>query len=329
MSLPAVLQGPFSLPILAAPMFIASGPQLVKAQCQAGVIGSFPALNARPISLLDEWLHEIREANDAFAAANPDAVVAPFAVNQIVHRTNERLEEDLELIVKHKVPIVITSLGAREEVNEAVHSYGGIVLHDVIHNQFAHKAIAKGADGLIAVAAGAGGHAGTQSPFALVQEIRAWFDGPLILSGAIAHGRSILAALAAGADMAYVGSAFLSTTEANITDEYRQMILDSHASDVVYSNYFTGIHGNYLRGSIAAAGHDPDALPVSDPTAMSFRSNGSSDAKAWRDIWGSGQGIGVLNEQLSARQLVDQLSTQYQEAITELPGRIAAPATVQ
>lgn len=329
LSLPTVLQGPFSVPVLAAPMFLASGPDLVKAQCQAGIIGSFPALNARPASLLDEWLTDIAESNAQYAIANPEATVAPFAVNQIVHRSNDRLEQDMETIVKHKVPIVITSLGAREEVNDAVHSYGGIVLHDVIHDRFARKAIEKGADGLIAVAAGAGGHAGTQSPFALVQEIRQWFDGPLMLSGAIAHGRSILAALAAGADMAYVGSAFLSTTEANITSDYRDMVLDSTASDVVYSNYFTGIHGNYLRGSIAAAGHDPNALPESDPSAMSFRGNGKSEARAWRDIWGAGQGIGALTEQLTAQQLVGQLAEQYQAAISELSQRVTSPAAVR
>ncbi len=250
MSLPSALQGPFTLPVLAAPMFIASGPELVKAQCQAGIIGSFPSLNARPAALLDDWLTDLNESNAKYADANPEATVAPFAVNLIVHRSNDRLAQDLATIVKHRVPIVITSLGAREEVNDAVHSYGGIVLHDVIHDRFARKAIEKGADGLIAVAAGAGGHAGTQSPFALVQEIRQWFDGPLILSGAITHGRSILAALAAGADMAYVGSAFLATQEANISFEYREMVLESTASDVVYSNYFTGIHGNYLRGEL-------------------------------------------------------------------------------
>ena len=329
LSLPTVLQGSFSVPVLAAPMFIASGPDLVKAQCQAGIIGSLPALNARPASLLDEWLTDIAESNAHYALANPEATVAPFAVNQIVHRSNDRLEQDMETIVKHKVPIVITSLGAREEVNDAVHSYGGIVLHDVIHNRFARKAIEKGADGLIAVAAGAGGHAGSQSPFALVQEIRQWFDGPVILSGAIAHGRSILAALAAGADMAYVGSAFLTTTEAQISAEYREMVLESTASDVVYSNYFTGIHGNYLRGSIVAAGHDPDALPESDPSTMSFRDSSKSDAKAWRDIWGAGQGIGALTEQLTTQQLVDELAEQYQAALTELNERTTSPAAVQ
>lgn len=328
MSLPSALQGPFTLPVLAAPMFIASGPELVKAQCQAGIIGSFPSLNARPAALLDDWLTDLNESNAKYADANPEATVAPFAVNLIVHRSNDRLAQDLATIVKHRVPIVITSLGAREEVNDAVHSYGGIVLHDVIHDRFARKAIEKGADGLIAVAAGAGGHAGTQSPFALVQEIRQWFDGPLILSGAIAHGRSILAALAAGADMAYVGSAFLATQEANISFEYREMVLESTASDVVYSNYFTGIHGNYLRGSIEAAGLDPENLPNADPSAMSFRSRGSHEVKAWRDIWGSGQGIGVLDEPLTTRQLIQQLARQYQEAISRLNG-LTTPAPVQ
>lgn len=322
MSLPKVLQGSFSLPILAAPMFLASGPELVTAQCQAGIIGSFPALNARPAAVLDEWLHEIAESNATYAAQHPDATVAPFAVNQIVHRSNDRLESDMEVIVKHRVPIVITSLGAREEVNQAVHSYGGIVLHDVIHNRFARKAIEKGADGLIAVAAGAGGHAGSQSPFALVQEIREWFNGPLMLSGAIAHGRSILAALAAGADMAYVGSAFLSTKEANISDAYRQMVLESSASDILYSNFFTGIHGNYLRGSITAAGYDPDALPESDPSAMSFRDNGTSGAKAWRDIWGSGQGIGPLKHAVSTQQLVARFAEEYRQALDSLDHRL-------
>jgi len=328
LSLPSALQGPFTLPVLAAPMFIASGPELVKAQCQAGIIGSFPSLNARPAALLDDWLTDLNESNAKYADANPEATVAPFAVNLIVHRSNDRLAQDLATIVKHRVPIVITSLGAREEVNDAVHSYGGIVLHDVIHDRFARKAIEKGADGLIAVAAGAGGHAGTQSPFALVQEIRQWFDGPLILSGAIAHGRSILAALAAGADMAYVGSAFLATQEANISFEYREMVLESTASDVVYSNYFTGIHGNYLRGSIEAAGLDPENLPNADPSAMSFRSRGSHEVKAWRDIWGSGQGIGVLDEPLTTRQLIQQLARQYQEAISRLNGW-TTPAPVQ
>lgn len=322
MALPPVLSVPLSVPVVASPMFIASGPDLVVAQCTSGVIGSFPALNARPASLLGEWLDEIRERCDAYRAEHPDAIVAPFAVNQIVHRSNDRLEQDMATIVEHQVPIVITSLGARPEINDAVHSYGGIVLHDIINNTFAHKAIEKGADGLIAVAAGAGGHAGTLSPFALVQEIRSWFDGPLLLSGAIAHGRSVLAAQAAGADFAYVGSAFLSTREANVVDDYRRMIIDSAASDIVYSNLFTGVHGNYLRGSIEAAGMDPDNLPTSDPSAMSF-GTGGDDAKAWRDIWGSGQGIGVIDKATSVEDLVARLRTEYLDAREELTARWA------
>ncbi len=318
MGLPPVLAQRLSLPVVASPLFLCSGPELVKAECQAGVIGSFPALNARPSSLLSDWLHEIKESNDAYALANPDAIVAPFAVNQIVHRSNDRLEHDMNVIVEHKVPIVITSLGARPEINDAVHSYGGIVLHDIINNEFAHKAIDKGADGIIAVAAGAGGHAGTQSPFALVREIREWFDGPLLLSGAIAHGRSVLAALAAGADFAYVGSAFLSTDEANAVPEYKQMIVDSSASQIVYSNLFTGVHGNYLRGSIVAQGLDPDNLPESDASAMNFGSGGNTDAKAWKDIWGAGQGVGSIKERLTVAQLVQQLKTQYVEASQDL-----------
>ncbi len=320
MSLPEVLRSPLSLPLVASPMFIASGPALVTAQCQAGVIGSFPALNARPATLLDDWLHEIAENNATFAAQNPDAVVAPFAVNQIVHKSNDRLEADMDLVVKHEVPIVITSLGARPEINEAVHSYGGIVLHDVINDRFAHKAIEKGADGLIAVAAGAGGHAGTQSPLALLQEIRAWFDGPLLLSGAIAHGRSILAALAAGADFAYVGSAFLATHEANVVEGYKQMIVDSGAGDIVYSNLFTGVHGNYLRGSIEAAGLDPAALPTSDPSAMSF---GTDDSKAWRDIWGSGQGVGAVDEIRTVADLVARFRAEFDSAKADLDAKLA------
>lgn len=322
MALPPVLSGPLSVPVVASPMFIASGPDLVVAQCTSGVIGSFPALNARPASLLGDWLDEITERCNAYRKANPDAAVAPFAVNQIVHRSNDRLEADMATLVEHRVPIVITSLGARPEINDAVHSYGGIVLHDVINNTFAHKAIEKGADGLIAVAAGAGGHAGTLSPFALIREIRSWFDGPLLLSGAIAHGRSVLAAQAAGADFAYVGSAFLATREANVADNYRQMIVDSGASDIVYSNLFTGVHGNYLRGSIEAAGMDPDNLPTSDPSAMSF-GTGGGDAKAWRDIWGSGQGIGVIEATTTARELVDRLRTEYLTAREELTARWA------
>ncbi|GCA97996.1 nitronate monooxygenase family protein [Mycolicibacterium sp. NCC-Tsukiji] len=322
MGLPPVLAQRLSLPVVASPLFLCSGPELVKAECQAGVIGSFPALNARPSSLLSDWLDEIEESNAAYALANPDAIVAPFAVNQIVHRSNDRLEHDMSVIVEHKVPIVITSLGARPEINDAVHSYGGIVLHDIINNEFAHKAIDKGADGIIAVAAGAGGHAGTQSPFALVREIREWFDGPLLLSGAIAHGRSILAALAAGADFAYVGSAFLSTDEANAVPEYKQMIVDSTASQIVYSNLFTGVHGNYLRGSIVAQGLDPDNLPESDASAMNFGSGGNTDAKAWKDIWCAGQGVGSIKERLTVAQLVETLKTQYVEARQDLLSRV-------
>jgi nitronate monooxygenase len=321
MGLPPVLAQRLSLPVVASPLFLCSGPDLVKAECQAGVIGSFPALNARPSSLLGDWLDEIEESNNAYALANPDAIVAPFAVNQIVHRSNDRLEHDMSVIVEHKVPIVITSLGARPEINDAVHSYGGIVLHDIINNEFAHKAIDKGADGIIAVGAGAGGHAGTQSPFALVREIREWFDGPLLLSGAIAHGRSVLAALAAGADFAYVGSAFLSTDEANAVPEYKQMIVDSTASEIVYSNLFTGVHGNYLRGSIVAQGLDPDNLPESDASAMNFGSGGNTDAKAWKDIWGAGQGVGSIKERLTVAQLVETLKTQYVEARQDLLNR--------
>lgn len=314
MALPEILTQPLSLPVVASPMFIASGPELVIAQCQAGVIGSFPALNARPASELTRWLDQIDGALATYRAEHPDRPVGPYAVNQIVHRSNDRLEADMEVVVAHQVPIVITSLGARTDINDAVHSYGGIVLHDVINDTFARKAIDKGADGLIAVAAGAGGHAGTQSPFALVREIRTWFDGPLLLSGAIAHGSSILAAQAAGADFAYVGSAFLATTEANNQPAYKQMVADSAASDIVYSNLFTGVHGNYLRGSIAAAGLDPDDLAVSDPSAMSFGSSDNTDAKAWKDIWGAGQGIGAIRDVQSVAALVAQLKAEYDQA---------------
>ncbi|MBM7815875.1 nitronate monooxygenase [Brevibacterium paucivorans] len=324
-NLPEVLRTPLAAPIISSPMFIASGPDLVKAQCQSGIIGSFPTLNARPQELLDEWLTDIEESNAQYAEANPDSPVGPLAVNLIVHRTNNRLEHDLGVVVDHKVPVVITSLGAREDVIQAVHSYGGIVLHDVINNRFAHKAVEKGADGLIAVAAGAGGHAGALSPFALVREIREWFDGPLALSGAIAHGHSILAALAAGADFAYVGSAFLSTPEANVVDGYRNMIVDSSADDIVYSNLFTGVHGNYLRGSIEAAGLDPDNLPVSDPTAMSFESTASGEQakpKAWKEIWGSGQGIGHISASKPARELVADLVREFQAAQDDLRNKL-------
>jgi len=314
-SLPEILRHPMALPVVASPLFIVSGPELVIAQSTAGVIGSFPSLNARPAALLDDWLHRITEETLAFAVQNPDKPVAPFAVNQIVHKSNDRLDADVQMCIDHQVPIVITSLGARPEINDAIHSYGGIVLHDVISDRFARKAIEKGADGLIAVAAGAGGHAGTTSPFALLREIRQWFDGPLLASGSIAHGASILAAQVAGADLAYVGSAFMSTHEANNDEAYKQMIVDSASGDIVYSNLFTGIHGNYLRGSITAAGLDPDDLAVSDPSAMDFGSGGSEDAKAWRDIWGSGQGVGSVDRRQSVAELVQQLRAQYDEAL--------------
>jgi nitronate monooxygenase len=317
MTLPAILNGRLSVPAIASPLFIVSNPDLALAQCKAGVVGSFPALNARPEALLDDWLHRMREELSAYDAAHPERPSAPFAVNQIVHRSNARLEHDLELCVRHKVPIVITSLGAREEVNQAVHSYGGIVLHDVIDNRFARKAIEKGADGLVAVAAGAGGHAGTLSPFALIQEIREWWSGPLVLSGAIATGRAILAAQAMGADLAYVGSAFIATTEANAPAAYKQMIVEANAADIIYSSLFTGVHGNYLKPSVVAAGLDPDNLPESDPSKMDFGS-GSSKAKAWRDVWGSGQGIGAVKGIVGAADLVARLQAEYRAARDEL-----------
>ncbi|CAG9184801.1 NAD(P)H-dependent flavin oxidoreductase [Cupriavidus pinatubonensis] len=308
MSLPAQLKNRLSLPAVCSPLFIISNPDLVIAQCKAGVVGSFPALNARPAPKLEEWLDRITTELAEHDAKHPDRPSAPFAVNQIVHKSNDRLEHDLELCVRYKVPIVITSLGARTEVNEAVHSYGGIVLHDVINNTFARKAIEKGADGLVAVAAGAGGHAGTLSPFALLHEIREWFDGPLLLSGAIASGDAILAAQAAGADLAYIGSAFIATQEANAQDAYKQMIVDSSANDIVYSNLFTGVHGNYLRGSIERAGLDPQALPESDPSKMNF---GSASAKAWKDIWGAGQGVGAIKRVVPAAELVRRFTEEY------------------
>lgn len=311
MALPSILKDRLSLPLIGSPMFIISNPELVIAQCKAGIVGSFPALNARPAEVLEDWLKKITEELDAYNQANPDSPAAPFAVNQIVHRSNDRLQHDLELCVKYKVPIIITSLGARPEVNDAVHSYGGITLHDVINNRFAKKAIEKGADGLIAVAAGAGGHAGSISPFALIQEIRAWFDGPLILSGSIATGDAILAAQALGADLAYAGSAFIATEEANAEQAYKQMILDSTADDVIYTNLFTGVHGNYLKPSIKRAGLDPDNLPSSDPSKMNF---GSDRSKAWKDIWGCGQGIGVIDAVLPAAELIDRFKREYVEA---------------
>jgi len=307
LALPPILQN-LPLPIIGSPLFIISNPKLVIEQCKAGVVGSMPALNARPAELLDEWLNEITTELAAYNRANPDKPAAPFAINQIVHKSNERLEHDMQVCAKYKVPIIITSLGAREDVNNAVHAWGGIVLHDIINNKFAHKAIEKGADGLIAVAAGAGGHAGVKSPFALIQEIREWFDGPVALSGSIATGDAVLAAKACGADFAYIGSAFIATDEARASDAYKQMIVDSNSDDIVYSNLFTGVHGNYLRGSIVAAGMDPDKLPESDPSAMNF---GGSGAKAWKEIWGSGQGIGAVREVLPTAQLVARLKREY------------------
>jgi len=313
MALPAILKDKLRLPVVGAPLFIVSHPALTLAQCKAGVIGAFPALNARPESQLDEWLAEITEGLAAHDAKHPDRPAAPFAVNQIVHRSNRRLEHDLAMCVKYKVPVVISSLGAVPEVNAAIHSYGGIVLHDVINNRHANSAIRKGADGLIAVAAGAGGHAGTLSPFALVQEIREWFDGPLLLSGAIATGGAILAAEAMGADMAYIGSPFIATTEARASDAYKQTIVDSNAADIVYSNYFTGIHGNYLKPSIAAAGMDPDHLPEADPSKMDFE-KATTGAKAWKDIWGCGQGIGAVKAVEPVEALVARLAREYTAA---------------
>jgi nitronate monooxygenase len=323
MALPPILRDRLRLPVIASPLFIISNPDLVIAQCKAGVVGSFPALNARPISQLDEWLARITEELAAYDRANPDAPSAPFAVNQIVHKSNNRLEEDIAMCVKHKVPVVITSLGAREDLNGAIHSYGGITLHDVINDKHAHKAIEKGADGLIPVAAGAGGHAGTLSPFALVQEIRAWFDGPVALSGSIASGRSILAAQAMGADLAYIGSAFIATKEANAPQGYKDTIVEARANDIVYSNLFTGVHGNYLRQSIVRAGLDPENLPVSDPSAMNFGSGGNQEAKAWRDIWGSGQGVGAIDAVLSAGELIAKFAEQYEDAKAELAAKTA------
>jgi nitronate monooxygenase len=318
MPLPAPLAS-LRLPVIASPMFIVSGPDLVIAQCKAGIVGSFPALNARPASQLDEWLHRITEELAAHDRANPERPAAPFAVNQIVHRSNDRLDADMATCEKWRVPLLITSLGAREEVNAAAHGWGGIVLHDVIDDGFARKAIEKGADGLVPVAAGAGGHAGALSPFALMQEIRAWFDGPVALSGAIAHGRSILAAQAMGADFAYIGSPWIATLEANAPDAYKQAIVSGRAADIVYTNLFTGVHGNYLRPSIRAAGLDPDNLPVSDPSKMNFGSD--LGAKAWKDIWGSGQGIGAVETVESVAERVERLAGQYAAAKAEIAAR--------
>ena len=310
MPLPAVLRN-LPLPIIGAPLFIVSTPKLVIEQCKAGVVGSMPALNARPAEQLDEWLAEITEALAAHDKAHPESPAAPFAINQIVHKSNDRLEHDLQMCAKYKVPIVITSLGARVDLNQAVHGWGGVVLHDIIDNTFAHKAIDKGADGLIAVAAGAGGHAGVKSPFALIQEIRQWFDGPVALSGAIASGGAVLAAQAMGADFGYIGSAFIATDEARAADGYKQMIVQSSSDDIVYSNLFTGVHGNYLKGSIRNAGLDPDNLALSDPSKMNF---GGASSKAWKDIWGCGQGIGAVDKVVPTRELVARLRREYATA---------------
>ncbi|WP_114519854.1 nitronate monooxygenase family protein [Altererythrobacter sp. ZODW24] len=321
MSLPAPFDN-LRLPIIGSPLFIVSGPELVIAQCKAGIIGSFPALNARPSGVLDEWLNRITEELAAHDRDHPERPSAPFAVNQIVHRSNNRLEEDMEVCAKWKVPMVITSLGAREEIFKAVSDWGGITLHDVINDKFARKAIDKGATGLIPVAAGAGGHAGTLSPFALMQEIRTWFDGLVALSGSISHGRSVLAAQAMGADFGYIGSPWIATKEANADQAYKDSIVDSQASDIVYSNLFTGVHGNYLRSSIESAGLDPENLPESDPSKMNFGSGGNSEAKAWKDIWGSGQGIGMVDAVDSVADRVDRLEREYLAAKEELAAKM-------
>ena len=314
MSLPVVLKEKLRLPVVGAPLFIVSNPDLVISQCKSGIVGSFPALNARPEMELDRWLDRITTELGEHDANNPHKPSAPYAVNQIVHKSNNRLEHDVEMCVKWKVPIVITSLGAREDVNEAIHSYGGIVLHDVINNKFAKKAVQKGADGIIAVAAGAGGHAGALSPFALVQEIREWFDGPLLLSGSISNGDAILASVASGADLAYIGTPFIATVEANAVQAYKQAIVDGTSDDIVLSNLFTGVHGNYLKPSVVSAGLDPDNLPESDPSKMNFSSSGDSLSKAWKDIWGSGQGINAIKSIVSTKKLVARLDDEYRAA---------------
>ena len=318
MSMPALFKNRLSIPAIGSPLFIVSGPDLVIAQCKAGIVGSFPALNARPAALLDEWLHRIKEELAAHDKAHPDRLSAPFAVNQIVHKSNNRLDQDMAVCEKHKVPMVITSLGAREELNQAVHAWGGITFHDVINQKFAHKAVEKGADGLVLVAAGAGGHAGAISPFAFVAETRQWFDGPIALSGAIGNGGAIRAARVLGADFAYIGSAFIATQEANAPENYKEMIASSTAEDIVYSNLFTGVHGNYLKPSIIAAGMDPENLPVSDPSKMNFGTDASGERnkpKAWKEIWGSGQGIGSVDKVQPVSELVARLKKEYEAAI--------------
>ncbi len=318
---PAELTAKLRIPVIGSPMFIVSGPELVIAQCKAGIVGSFPALNARPQSLLDEWLDRITTELAEHDAKHPEAPAAPFAVNQIVHKTNDRLEGDMELCVKYKAPLIITSLGARTEINDAAHSYGGIVMHDVINRRFSEKALEKGADGLIAVSAGAGGHAGQLSPMAFVQEIRSFFDGPVALSGAIANGGAVLAAQAMGADFAYIGSAFIATDEANALDGYKDGIVQYGAEDIVYTNLFTGVHGNYLAPSVRNAGLDPENLPESDPSKMSFGSGGSSKSKAWKDIWGCGQGIGAVDRRQSVEEYVARLEAEYNAAFDRVLDR--------
>lgn len=321
MTMPSPLFDNLRLPVIGAPLFLASGPELVIAQCKAGIVGSFPALNARPQPMLDEWLHQITEELAAWNRANPERLAAPYAVNQIVHKSNDRLDADIATCAKWQVPITITSLGAREDLNQAVHGWGGITLHDVIDDRFARKAVEKGADGLIPVASGAGGHAGRLSPLAFMQELRQWFDGPIALSGAIACGRSILAAQAMGADFAYIGTPWIATHEAKATDGYKNGIVEGKAADIVYSNLFTGVHGNYLRGSIVAAGLDPDNLPEGDLKTMNFGSGGNTEAKAWRDIWGSGQGIGAVEAIESVADRVTRLESEYKVAIAELDAK--------
>ena len=323
MALPPVLSERLRLPVIASPLFIISGPELVIAQCKAGIVGAFPALNARPASQLDEWLHQITEELAAWDRAHPDQPAAPFAVNHIVHKTSDRLDHDVAATTKWKVPVIITSLGAREDLNREVRAYGGVTLHDVVDDRFARKAVEKGALGLIPVAAGAGGHAGTLSPFALIQELRQWFDGPIALSGAIASGASILGAQAMGADLAYVGSAFIATQEANAQDGYKQMIVESRAADITYSNLFTGVHGNYLTPSIVRAGLDPANLPQSDASKMNFGSGGNTEAKAWRDIWGAGQGVGAVKGVPTVAELVGRLFQEYEAAKTALEAKTA------
>lgn len=315
-----VLEGKLRIPVIGAPLFIISNPRMVIAQCKAGIVGSFPSLNARPVSQLDEWLDEITSELDSYNKANPDNPAAPFAVNQIVHRSNNRLEEDLAICEKYKVPLVITSLGARVELNDAVHNWGGVTMHDIINIKFAHKALEKGADGLIPVCAGAGGHAGTLSPFALVSEIREFFDGPIALSGSLSTGGGVLGAQAIGADYAYIGSAFIATDEARASEDYKQGVVEGTADEIVNSNLFTGIHGNYLKSSVRNAGMDPDNLPESDPSAMNFGSGGNTDAKAWKDIWGAGQGVGSIKKVQSVGGYVDQLAAEYEAAKVRVCG---------